>query len=92
MQSAAASAGHRVCFNMVNRVLLTRSVKSKQCQQDGSEIAKESGQRLAPILKHILKHKDLGSSTGTFSISASVFQYGKNLGAVAGYGDPLQGS
>jgi hypothetical protein len=30
------------------------------------------------ILKRILKHNDLGSSTGTFNTSASVLQYGKN--------------
>jgi hypothetical protein len=38
---------------MVNRASLTRSVKSGHCQQDGSEIAKESGQRLASIVQPI---------------------------------------
>jgi len=41
---------------MVNRASLTRSVKSGHCQQDGSEIAKESGQRLASEVQHILPY------------------------------------
>jgi hypothetical protein len=42
----------------------------------GSTPSVKCGQESDTILKHILKHNDLGSSTGTFSTSASVFQYG----------------